>query len=74
MTGWFQSWFAWYQGGIWTNIAASFIWSALVWFPTLLHLHRKNDRQHQALIEQGKKHHAALKRHLGIEETDENGA
>lgn len=71
MTGLLARWFGWYSGAVWSNLAASFIWSGVVWFPTMLHLHRKVDRQHAELVEQDKKRHAALKRHLGIEETGE---
>lgn len=68
MDAWLANWFGWYQGGIWTNLAASLLWSGLVWFPTVAHLHRKVDRQHRELLDQNATHRAALKRHLGITE------
>jgi hypothetical protein len=73
MTNWIVVFFAWPLGGVWSNIIASFIWSAAVWFPTMLHLHRKVDRQHAEITQQNKqlrdeaqRHHTAVREHLGM--------
>jgi hypothetical protein len=67
MAHWLHSWFGWPDGGVWSNIAASLIWSGIVWVPTIRHLHRKIDRQHNEIVRE----HRKLHRHLGVTDSEE---
>jgi hypothetical protein len=42
-----KSWFAFPDGGVWSNLIASFIWAV----PTFIHLHKKIDRNHEKIRE-----------------------